>query len=158
WARAIGQRDQDRSSIGPASLLRGNVMAFTVDKKALTSALERCAKVAPSKGPLSILSHVALVSDGVELKYRATNLSITLAGSIDCSGLSASFTVNVRELLAAASSVIGDKVKLTEKDGKLTVAGSGKRSFRMGALSVSEFPSTRPGSEDWVTVPAKVLR
>ena len=85
-------------------------MAFTVDKKALTSALERCAKVAPSKGPLSILSHVALVSDGVELKYRATNLSITLAGSIDCSGLSASFTVNVRELLAAASSVIGDKV------------------------------------------------
>jgi DNA polymerase-3 subunit beta len=133
-------------------------MSFTVDKKAFTAALERCTKVAHSKSTIPILSHVVLISDGVELSYRVTNLAITLSGSIDCSGLSASFTVNVRDLLAAASSVIGDKVKLTEKDGRLTVSGSGKRSFKIPTLSATDFPVTKPGSEDWFTLPAKLLR
>lgn len=132
-------------------------MTISVDKKTFCAALERVCKIAPSKGTIPVLSHVSLSSEGERLFYRATNLAIALSGDIDCTGKPAAFTANARDLLAAASSVIGETVKLTEKSGQLTIAGSGKRSFRMGALSAADFPVLEPASPEWVTVPSAAL-
>jgi DNA polymerase III sliding clamp (beta) subunit (PCNA family) len=131
---------------------------ITVSKSLLIPALERCVRVAPSKGDTAIQSHIKLDFDDV-LTYQVTNLVTSIRGSIDASGDPVKFTVNVRELLAASQSVIGDNVKLSlAKNGKLTVSGEGKRLFTCQTLSADDFPVIELETAEWTELPAETLR
>jgi len=131
---------------------------ISVSKELLLPALERCARVAPSKGEPSFLSHVKLEFEDV-LTYSATNLVTSIRGSIDANGGPVSFTVNVRDLLAAAQSVLGDVVKMSLADnGKLAVSGTGNRRFTCKTLTVENFPAITLEDTEWVEVPGDSLR
>jgi DNA polymerase III subunit beta len=131
---------------------------FTVSKSLLIPVLDRCSKVAQQNSTPAYLSHVKLEFDDV-LTYSVTNLITSIRGAIDASGTPERFTVNVRDLAAAAASVLGENVKLSlDAKGKLTVSGEGKRRFTCRTLPADEFPVLALEATEWVDLPGDTLR
>lgn len=130
---------------------------ISIEKKPFCDALARCCKVAPSKSLTQILGHVKIVVDS-QLTYEATNLALSIRGHLPATGAPDSFTANARELLERCAQVIGDTIKFSRKDGKLTITGEGKRKFTMSCLSVDDFPPIEVSCDEWVEVPGFKLR
>jgi DNA polymerase III subunit beta len=132
---------------------------ITVAKSLLIPVLERCSRVAQQKSSPPNLSHVKIEFADDVLTYSVTNLITSIRGSVAASGKSDRFTVNVRDLLANATSVIGDNAKLSLDDkGKLTVSGEGKRRFTCRTLPADEFPVIALEATEWVDLPSDSLK
>ena len=130
-----------------------------VNKKLLSAALDRCAKVVSSKSPSEQLAHVKLELVDGKLKYSATDLVTSITGAIEAKGKSEPLTVNVKAILAATQSVIGDTVKLSvSKKDRLSVTGEGKRAFTCSTLSADNYPVLQQSPDKFTNVPGETLR
>jgi DNA polymerase III sliding clamp (beta) subunit (PCNA family) len=132
---------------------------IAINRLALIEALNRCAKVTPSKSPVAMLLHACLEFSGGKLTYRATDLTVTVSGSIDAAGDPVSICVNPRELSTVLGSLTGDTAKLdiNVDGGSMKISATGRRSFKTRVLPGGDFPRTEAPSGTQVSVPGSQI-
>lgn len=112
---------------------------ITTNRETLVSALERCARVAHSRGTIPAISRVLLQANGA-LHYTATNLRHEVSGKLPSSG-TGTILASAKDLLGAVQALEGDDVTLDPRPGFVHLKGSTKRSFKLPTIDPAEFPA-----------------
>ncbi len=126
---------------------------ITTPRLPLIAALDRAAEVSPGKSPAPVLKCVLLEADGKAMRYAATNLQMSVSGTLTAAG-KASFAVDPRELRTACQSLAGDNVKLEIKGAAVHVSGEGRRRFKVPVLGADEFPRLETMPSGGLELPA----
>lgn len=118
-------------------------MHITVNKKDLLPTLERCSAVADNKSTMPILAHVLLKADGDSVVLAATDLLVSVRGSVAATVEEAgSVALPARDLLERVRNMpdtIGIK---SDKNGATTIRAVGTaRRYTIQGIPADEFPS-----------------
>lgn len=114
---------------------------ISVNREALIRAMGRCATISPAKSPNPSLTHALLELAGKTLRYRATDLVRSVAGTIEATGEAAWFCIKPREFGDVLATLQGERVKIKHGAGFVQVTGDGKRTFKIRVFPPEEFPA-----------------
>lgn len=116
-----------------------------VNRSALVEALRHVNGAVDRSSTVPILAHALVRVEGGEMVVRATDFDLQAEARLPATGEGA-FTADAARLLAAADTMVGDRVTLSEADGKLTMrAGRSMRTIL--TLSANDFPLFEPPAE-----------
>ena len=126
-------------------------MDLVAPKKALMRLLQRCQGVAQKKNTMPILTNVLLDADDGQLTAYATDLYISVCGTIEAEVAHAgSIALPARDLLERAKHMTDGPVGITVESGSsVTIkAIGGNRRYTLHSLPGSDFPQMPEPGED----------
>lgn len=134
-------------------------MKFEIDKKSFLRVLLPAAAIAERKGPLSVLTHVQLVTTTTDARVRASatdnymGIEAYVAASITAAG---SLSVHAKTLCDIVKGLPDDKpIKIAEVGNAIELK-CGKAKFKLPRLPGSEFPALpRPKKATLLTLTAE---
>jgi DNA polymerase-3 subunit beta len=136
-------------------------MKATASKKDLLEALARSQGMTDKKSTLPILAHVLLRAEGDALSISATDLVLSLRGSIKATVAEpGSVSIAARDLLQRIQVMPDGDVTLQTEDGAVTIKSAlSARAFAMGSfVDGEEYPALPESPADgWQEFPADTL-
>jgi len=136
-------------------------MEFSIDKQPLVRALRVAARAAERKSPQPILSHILLRADDGKLLVGATDLTVSVAVTIEESvGIKKAGTLAVpaTQVSEIVSALGGDSVHLVKQENNWLQITSGKSKFKLVGLAGADFPKLPDlDSVPWQAVDVPVL-
>lgn len=122
-------------------------MRISIERATLLHALTAVAKVVEARNTIPILNNVVLSADKGQLSLTATDLDIEVTANIPLlDSQDGALTVGAK-LLTSIVNKSGTQLTLEAADGELQVK-SGRSSFKMPTLPVSDFPTFNTGIFD----------
>lgn len=117
--------------------------AATVERKALDNALKLAAKIVEARNTIPILSHVRLTVAGDVLTVLATDLDMWLTQPVSAEhGGAGAVCVDLKALRASIKAMSGDRVRLQDIGGRITVTDIKTGAvMRAATLPVADFPT-----------------
>ncbi|MEM9691559.1 MAG: DNA polymerase III subunit beta [Myxococcota bacterium] len=135
-------------------------MELIAPKKTLLRLLQRCQGVADKKAAMPVLANVLLVAEGDQLKVAATDLYVSVRGSLDAEVKRAgSVAIPARDVFDRVRHMPDGPVQITVGNGSattLTGVGS-KRRYTLHGLPGSEFPKLPEMTDDTSKMDLPVL-
>jgi DNA polymerase-3 subunit beta len=126
-------------------------MDVTVAKKDLLRLVSRAQAVADKKSTMPVLSNVLLHAEGTSLIVRATDLYLSVSGTITADvRRNGSVAVPARDLLDRVKAMPDGPLSLTSDNGSATVlkaVGSARR-YTLHGVPGGEFPALPQPKED----------
>lgn len=129
-----------------ATATTASALNARVSRHPLLIALEMCAKAAPPRDTIPILSCLKIEAVARQLTITATDLEITITRTVDDVDITApgDTCVNAASIRDAVRACTSDEVELSVSDNmQLTVRG-GSATFRILALAGEDFPTLPP--------------
>lgn len=126
-------------------------MDLVAPKKALMRLLQRCQGVAPKKSTMPVLTKVLLDGDDGQLTIYATDLYISVCGTIEAEIANpGSIALPARELLERVKHMPDGPVGITVGSGSSVdiKAIGGNRRYTLHSLPGSDFPNTPEPDDD----------
>ena len=121
---------------------------ITVNRSALSAALDAVTPLTKTKSPIPALRNVLIVSHGKSVTISATNLETSITRTIEANGDQFATLAPCVEFAKVASGIAGDEIELRYDDKKQTLTvGGGKSKYVFRCLSPDDFP-TLPKIED----------
>lgn len=115
-------------------------MRIEVARNLLARLLQQVSKVVEARNTIPVLSCIRLVNaDGV-LTATASDLDVTITGSIASPGEDAAFCVNAKMITDVIGKMSSDDVLLDVKGGAVTITG-GRSRFKLQTLPADDFPN-----------------
>ncbi|MBI3872971.1 MAG: DNA polymerase III subunit beta [candidate division Zixibacteria bacterium] len=134
-------------------------MKFSVNRNLLTERLQSVLAVVSTRTTLPILGNVLLTAEGERLLLAATDLDLSMAGSIPAKVTKAGgTTVPARTFAEIVRELPDDDVQINVNNHRMEIK-SGRGVYRMSGISPEEFPRLPAAPEqNAVTIPADELR
>jgi DNA polymerase-3 subunit beta len=130
-------------------------MDLVAPKNSLVSLLRRCQGVADKKSTMPVLANVLLSADDDRLKVAATDLYLSVTGSIEAEiSKPGSVAVPARDIFERVKHMPDGPIQITVTDGaaaSIKAVGSARR-YTLHGLPGGDFPSLPEPADDAVTI------
>jgi len=118
-------------------------MPATFETAALSTALKQAVSIVKAHDTIPIVACVLFEIDGSTASITASDLTIWHRQSLPCESDGVSrFAVDARAISRVVSNAAASTVKLSEKDGRLTIS-SGRSRFTLPTIAHGDYPKPR---------------
>jgi DNA polymerase III subunit beta len=135
-------------------------MNLTITKEQIINGLQAVQNVVSSRTTLPILSNVLLRAEGDRLEFTATDLDVTVAGSVEAQVKKpGAATVPVKKLFGIVRELASGEIDLEVDDKNVCSVRAGASFYKINGLAADEFPPMPKFKDDKkVTLPQEKVK
>src|SRR5258708_17085819 len=116
-------------------------MNLTITKEQILAGLQAVQNVVSTRTTLPILSNVLLRAEKDRVEFTATDLDVTVAGSVEPKvKKGGATTVQVKKLFSIVRELNGGEIDIETDEKNITAVRCGSSFYKIHGLSADEFP------------------